>query len=56
MEILHSPYPTTRIPDSCCSSQKPRLQWISETESGIIDPLVSKRPEKKNLKQKVNKK
>ena len=41
-------HPTTRIPKSCsCSSQKPRVQWISEAESGIINPLVSKQPEKK---------
>ena len=49
--ILHN-----RTPNSCssCSSQKSHVQWISETESGIIDPLVSKRP-KKILKSKFNK-
>ena len=42
-------YGDTRISNSCCSSssQKPRVQWILKTESGIIDPLVSKQPGKK---------
>ena len=44
-------YPTTRIPNSC-SSQKPSSAAISETESGIKDPLVSKRP-KKILKKNI---
>ena len=26
--------------------ENPRVPWISDTESGIIDPLASKRPEK----------
>ena len=49
--ILHN-----RTPNSCssCSSQKSHVQWISETESGIIDPLVSKRPEKSQRKKKEN--
>ena len=40
--------PTTRMPNSClsCSSQKPPSADISETESAIIDTMVSKRPEK----------
>ena len=46
-------HPTTRIPNSsfccCCTSQKPSHGDISGTESGIIDPLVSKRPEKSLL-------
>ena len=39
--------PTPRIPNSssCCTSQKASHPVILETESGIIDPLVSKRPE-----------
>ena len=50
-------YPTTRIPNFCTScwkltspadatrpSQKPPSADISETESGIIDPLVSNPP------------
>ena len=39
--------PSTRIPNSSsCTSQKASHPDISETKSGIIDPLVSKRPEK----------
>ena len=48
--IIYGGNPTTRIPNSSSassSSQKPWSANISETESGIIDPvpLVSKRPE-----------
>ena len=45
-------YPTTRIPHSCScsSSQKPSSVHISETESGIIDLLVSKRPKNTQIK------
>ena len=44
------PHPTPRIPNSyyycsCCSSQKASSGDISGTECGIIDLLVSKRPE-----------
>ena len=49
LEKVSTTNPTTRIPNSsccCCSSQKAPHPDISETESGIIDPLVSKRPEK----------
>ena len=38
-------HPTTRIPNSR-PSQKPSSADILKTESGIIDPLVSKPPEK----------
>ena len=38
-------YLTPRIPNSCCSSQKASHGNISGTKGGIIDPLVSKRPE-----------
>ena len=43
------------IPARAAASQKPSSADISETKSGIIDPLVSKRPEKlteKNSKTK----
>ena len=47
--------PTTRIPNSCtsCCVKKPSSADISETESGIIDPLVSKQPEKILNKNKI---
>ena len=53
-----SVYPTTRIPNSCIASQKPLHGDISGTESGIIliDPLVSKHPEKNYAKKKERKK
>ena len=50
--IMYIVYPTTRIPHSCScsSSQKPSSVHISETESGIIDLLVSKRPKNTQIK------
>ena len=56
--------PTTRIPNSSWSSSRksgsPRVQWISGTERAIIDPLVSKPPEKilriKRKRKKLKKK
>ena len=54
--------PTTRIPNSssaaaaaAAASQKPSHVDISGTKSGIIDPLVSKRPGKKFWKKKNKK-
>ena len=51
--IILVEYPILARPSAAAArpSQKPSSADISETESGIIDPLVSKRPEKiQNLK------
>ena len=40
MQLLEYPIPRSRAP------QKPSSADISETESGIVDPLVSKSPDK----------
>ena len=42
--------PTTRIPNFLHGTKSVTPQYLS-TESGIIDPLVSKRPEKKSPKK-----
>ena len=58
-ECAQCAHPTTRIPNSSSSSsssQKNPGCNISGTESHIIDPLGSKRPGKKNLKSKNQKK
>jgi hypothetical protein len=50
-----SPNPTTRIPNSLSSSsssQKPSHGDILGTKRGIIDPLMSKRPEKNSGEEK----
>ena len=40
------------IPARAAASQKPSSADISETKSGIIDPLVSKRQKKSKVKKK----
>ena len=46
IKLLESPIPTTATA-TAASSQKANFDNISGTKRGTIDPLVSKRPEKK---------
>ena len=59
IQLLQSPIPTTTTPaTTTTTSQKASSGDISGTKRGIIDPLVSKRPEKilnKKLKKNVKK-
>ena len=53
IQLLESPIPTT--PATTTTSQKASSGDVSETKRGIIDPLVSKWPEKILNKRKKKK-
>ena len=56
IQLLEYPIPPRARPARPSTSQKPPSADISETESGIIDPLVSKQPEKNlNIKKYTTK-
>ena len=46
LQLLEYPIPRPASP-AAARQKKARVQWILKTESGIIDPLVSKQPGKK---------
>ena len=51
IQLLDYPIPLVPLSSCTCMSQKPSHGDISGTKRGIIDLLVSKRPEKSKLKR-----